>query len=99
MAVKVLIKRRFKEKHFREIDNMIKKLRYGAMDQPGYISSETLWDCRDPYRVVVASNWRTLKEWNIWKNSEQRREEDEKIAPFLDGETEFEAYEMGMYPH
>ena len=69
MAVKVLIKRRFKEKYFNEINEMIKKLRYGAMDQEGYISSETLWDVKDPYRVVVASNWRSMKEWNVWKNS------------------------------
>ncbi|CAB5079516.1 hypothetical protein D3OALGA1CA_440 [Olavius algarvensis associated proteobacterium Delta 3] len=99
MAVKILIKRRFKEKHFKEIDEIIKEHRYGAMNQDGYISSETLWDCRDPYRVVVASNWRSLREWNVWKNSEARVAADKKISPFLDGETEYEAYEMGMYPH
>ncbi len=33
MAVNVLIKRRFKEKYFNEINEMIKKLCYGAMDQ------------------------------------------------------------------
>ena len=99
MAVKVLIKRRFKEKYFNEINEMIKKLRYGAMDQEGYISSETLWDIKDPYRVVVASNWRSSKEWNIWKNSDLRRLEGDNIEKFLDGETEYEIYEMGLYPH
>ena len=99
MAVKILIKRRFQEKYFKEIDEMIKKHRHGAMNQVGYISSETLWDAKDPYRVVVASNWRTLKDWNIWKNSDERRHVDEKIKGFLDGETEYEAYEMGLYPH
>jgi len=99
MAVKVLIKRRFKEKFFKEINVMIKEHRYGAMDQEGYISSETLWDAKDPYRVVVASNWRSMKEWNIWKNSEGRRAVDEKINEYLDGETEYEIYEMGVYPH
>jgi heme-degrading monooxygenase HmoA len=99
MAVKVLIKRRFKEKHFNEINDTIKKLRYGAIDQDGYISSETLWDTKDPYRVVVASNWRTAKQWNVWKNSEERVKEDEKIKDFQDGETEYEIYEMGVYPH
>ena len=99
MAVKVLIKRRFKEKFFKEINVMIKEHRYGAMDQEGYISSETLWDAKDPYRVVVASNWRSMKEWNVWKNSEGRRAVDEKINEYLDGETEYEIYEMGAYPH
>ena len=99
MAVKILIKRRFKEKFFNEINEMIKQHRHGAMNQEGYISSETLWDAKDPYRVVVASNWRTLKEWNVWKNSEERRAVDNKISEFLDGETEYEAFEMGLYPH
>ena len=99
MAVKILIKRRFKEKYFKEIDEMIKKHRYSAMNQAGYISSETLWDAKDPYRVVVASNWRTLRDWNVWKNSGERRSMDENIKKFLDGETEYDAYEMGIYPH
>lgn len=99
MSVKVLIKRRFKEKFFKEINAMIKEHRHGAMDQEGYLSSETLWDATDPYRVVVASNWRSIKEWNIWKNSEERRKVDEKINEYLDGETEYEIYEMGVYPH
>jgi len=99
MTVKVLIKRRFKEKFFNEISAMIKEHRYGAMDQPGYISSETLWDAKDPFRVVVASNWRTSKDWNVWKNSEGRRAVDAKITQFLDGETEYEIFEMGLYPH
>ena len=99
MAVKVLIKRRFKEKFFNEISEMIKKHRYGALNQDGYISAETLWDAKDPYRVVVASNWRSMKEWNIWKNSDERRAVDEQINEYLDGETEYEIYEMGLYPH
>ena len=52
MAVKILIKRRFKEGHFNEINRMLKKVRYGAMDEDGYLSSETLWDHEDPFRVV-----------------------------------------------
>lgn len=99
MAVKVLIKRRFKEKYFNEINEMIKRLRYGALGQDGYISSETLWDSKDPYRVVVASNWRSMKQWNVWKNSDERRKDDEKLQEFIDGETEYEIYEMGAYPH
>ena len=99
MAVKVLIKRRFKEKHFKEIVESIKEHRYGAMNQVGYLSSETLWDTSDPYRVVVASNWQTLKQWNVWKNSKERIAADKKISQYLDGETEYETYEMGVYPH
>jgi quinol monooxygenase YgiN len=69
MAVKILIKRRFKEGHFNEINKMLKKVRYGAMDEDGYLSSETLWDHEDPFRVVVASNWRSIDDWKRWSNS------------------------------
>jgi heme-degrading monooxygenase HmoA len=99
MAVKVLIKRRFKEKYFKEIVEIIKEHRYGAMSQDGYISSETLWDTNDPYRVVVASNWQSLQHWKAWKNSKERIAADQKIGRYLDGETAYETYSMGIYPH
>ena len=60
MAIKVLIKRRFKEGYFNEIQNMLREVRYGAMGKPGYMSSETMWDHEDPFRVIVASNWRSI---------------------------------------
>ena len=81
MAIKVLIKRRFKEGYFNEINNVIKEVRYGAMDQEGYISSETLWDHEDPFRVVVASNWRSVENWNNWKNSDLRKSNEQKGQP------------------
>ena len=99
MAIKVLIKRRFKEGYFNEINNVIKEVRYGAMGQEGYISSETLWDHEDPFRVVVASNWRSLENWNNWKNSDLRKSNEKKFNEFLDGETEFEIFDLGIYPH
>lgn len=99
MAIKVLIKRRFKEGFFNEINNVIKEVRYGAMGQEGYISSETLWDHEDPFRVVVASNWRSVENWNNWKNSDLRKSNEQKFNEFLDGETEYEIYDLGIYPH
>jgi heme-degrading monooxygenase HmoA len=99
MAIKVLIKRRFKEGYFNEINNVIKDVRYGAMDQQGYISSETMWDHEDPFRVIVASNWRGIENWNSWKNSDLRKSKEDKFEEFLDGETEYEIFDLGMYPH
>jgi heme-degrading monooxygenase HmoA len=99
MAVKILIKRRFKEGYFNEINKMLKKVRYGAMDQDGYLSSETLWDHEDPFRVVVASNWRTLEEWNRWRNSDRRKSDQDEIEKYLDGSTEYEVFDLGLYPH
>lgn len=99
MAIKVMIIRRFKEGHFKDIETMIKRVRYGAMDQEGYISSETMWDSEDPFRVVIASTWRDKKYWNKWKNSELRQSREAEFEAYLDGNTEFEMYHLGFYPH
>jgi heme-degrading monooxygenase HmoA len=94
MPIKVLIKRRFKEGYANEINNAIKAVRVGAMDQEGYLSSETLWDHEDPLRVVVASNWRSIENWNNWKNSDLRKSREKKFDKFLDGKTEYEIFNL-----
>ena len=99
MPIKVLIKRQFKEGHVNEIKTMLKEVRYDAMDQEGYISSETMWDYKNPFRVVVASNWRSIDNWNNWLESGLRKSKDQKFEKFLAGETEYEIFELGFYPH
>jgi heme-degrading monooxygenase HmoA len=99
MAIKVLIKRRFKEGHFDQIEKMIKQVRYGAMDQKGYISSETLWDHEDPFRVVIASTWQNKQSWDAWRESSVRRQRERKFEACLDGETTYELFDLGIYPH
>ena len=47
MPIKVLIKRRFKDGYVNEINKVIKEIRFGAMDQEGYITAETMWDPED----------------------------------------------------
>ena len=99
MPVKVLIKRQFKEGHYKEIKKLLKEARYDAMDQEGYISSETLWDHENPFRVVVASNWRNINDWKNWGISDLRKSIEVMFEEFLDGETEYEIFDMGFYPH
>ena len=99
MPIKVLIKRQFKEGHVNEIKTMLKEVRYGAMDQEGYISSETMWDYENPFRVVVASNWRRIENWNRWLSNDLRKTIDQKYEKFVVGETEYEIFELGFYPH
>ncbi len=98
MAIKVLIKRRFKEGYFKEINKVIQEVRYGAMGQEGYMSSETLWDHEDPFRVVIVSNWRSIAHWNKWKNSDLRKSIEQKFEEFLDGKTEYEIFDLGVNP-
>jgi len=98
MPVKVLIKRRFKEGYVNEINKIIKKTRFAAMDQEGYITSETMWDYEDPFRVVIVSNWRGIEYWNKWKNSDLRKSIEQELQEFLIGETEYEIFSLGVNP-
>ena len=98
MPIKVLIKRRFKEGYVNEINKVIKEIRFGAMDQEGYITSETMWDHEDPFRVVIVSNWRRIEYWNKWKNSDLRKSIEQKFQKFLSDETEYEIFSLGVNP-
>jgi heme-degrading monooxygenase HmoA len=98
MPIKVLIKRRFKEGYVNEINKVIKETRFAAMDQEGYITSETMWDYEDPFRVVIVSNWRRIEYWNKWKNSDLRKSIEQKLQEFLIGETEYKIFSLGVNP-
>ena len=96
MAVKVLIKRNFKNGKLNEASKLLIKVRYAAMGQQGYISSETLTDCDDPNKVVVISMWQKIENWNQWKNSELRSETEAGFKALLDGPTKYEYYNLGL---
>jgi len=98
MPIKVLIKRRFKEGYVNEINKVIKELRFGAVDQEGYITSETMWDHEDPFRVVIVSNWASIDNWNKWKNSDLRKSIEKKLIEFSGGEAEYEIFDLGVNP-
>ena len=96
MAVKIFIKRRIREGQMLEASRLISKIRYGAMEQKGYISSETLTDHNDASRVLVISMWHELENWNAWKNSEERKNISASFQEIVSEPTEYEIYDLGM---
>ena len=98
MAVKVLIKRKVKNGKLKEASKLLIKARYAAMNQKGYISSETLTNCNDQNRVAVISMWQKLEDWNQWNNSTLWAENEAAFETLLDEPTEYEAYEIGLVP-
>jgi heme-degrading monooxygenase HmoA len=96
MAVKILIKRKFNIERLKDASQLIIKARYGAMRQPGYISSETLSDLQDSSRIVVVSMWQNIDDWHTWKDSPERGEFEAEMRKLQDGPTEFESYALGM---
>jgi len=96
MAVKILIKRKFKNGNMKVASRFLINNRNGAMEQPGYISSETLRSIDDKDRIMVVSMWENLESWETWKNSEIRKATVAEFKDYFVGETEYENYSLGL---
>lgn len=96
MAVKILIKRKFKGGNLKAASRFLINHRNGAMRQPGYISSETMQSLDDPDRIVVVSMWHTLEDWEAWKNSDTRTANEVEFKDYIVEKAEFEPYSLGL---
>lgn len=55
-----------------------------TMSQPGFISGESLQDIANPNRRILLGTWRSMREWNTWFSSSQRRNLIARIRPMLE---------------
>jgi len=60
------------EKSAEQIIEAIWGIRNDAMQQPGYITGETLVNTDDPCNVLVISSWHSLEQWRAWHESEEQ---------------------------
>ena len=95
MAIKVLIKRHFKTGKSAQGLALLRELRNQAMNQPGYISGETLIDHYDNRSIAVISSWQTIEEWIEWEESDMRAAVEEKFESLLEQKADFEIYDVG----
>ena len=58
-------------------------MRVKAMQQPGYISGETLHAVGDPNLYLVVSTWETLEHWQAWEQSPERLKLQEELDHHL----------------
>ena len=96
MAVKILIKRRLPLDKAQYIIDIFRQLRMLAIEQEGYVSSETLRSVENPQEFLVISSWRSLEDWQRWFNSSQRKELHAKVDPLIEGGTTYEVYQYGF---
>ena len=89
MTVKIIIKRTVPLDKERELNILLKQLRNLGMNQPGYISGETLKNVQKPNEFLVISTWQSAEDWNRWAQNDNRREIQEKIDFLLQAETEY----------
>lgn len=92
MNVKILIRRKGTNVNAVALSTLLKKLRSLTLDQPGYISGETLRRIDDMDETMVISTWQSLDDWNRWVNDPQRAEIQDEIDRLLGQETEYAMY-------
>ena len=92
MTVKVFIKRKVKHNNAVELTLLLNKLRALTLNQPGYVSGETLHRIDSKDECVVIGTWRSVDDWNNWLNNPQRIEVQAEIDRLLDEETEYAVY-------
>jgi heme-degrading monooxygenase HmoA len=90
--VKVLLERTIKGKHVGEIVRLLRQMRVLAMQQPGYISGETLHDLDNPNHYLVISTWESLVHWQAWLENPKRLVMQEEIDSYLDSPTQIRIF-------
>ena len=96
MAIKVVIKRQFKNNTAEEAFSLLNTIRREAMNRQGYISGETWVNHYDPNKIAVVSTWQTVEDWIRWEESNDRAANEEKLERLLKVPTKFEIYDMGF---
>ena len=94
MLIKVLIRRRIQDNKTKEARTLLNSLRINAMNQPGYISGETLFNQYDPKCIMVISIWQSADDWHKWKESDERKDSEAQFDKLLQEPAEYEAFEV-----
>ena len=92
MTVKIIIKRQVSERKAATLLPLLRKLRNLALNQPGYITGETLKRIDRPGQSMVISTWNSMEEWQKWVANPERIAVQGQIDVMLGEETEYEVY-------
>jgi len=97
-AVKVIVKRRFKEGKTKGVFALLNQFRSVAMEQPGFIYGETLINYDNPLEVVVIAMWNSIENWLAWKESKEREANEQRLAQWMEEPAEVNVYVLGTHP-
>lgn len=90
--VKVFIKRKVADQSVVELMDLLKKLRSLTLNQPGYVSGETLKRLDQEGECMVISIWSSIEDWNNWLANGERAKVQEEIDDLLGAKTEYAVY-------
>ena len=99
MIAKIIIKRRFSKENAPQILSLLNKIRSIAMNQPGYISGETLMQSDYPENMAVICSWQSMEDWAAWKDSEERKQYEAMLEIYQTRPTQYEEYLLGTAFH
>jgi len=97
MQAKILIKRKFNKGKKREIIALLKELRAMALQQPGYISGETLSAVDQPQTLMVIGSWQDMESWHNWKENVTRKTLEQMLTTYQQGSTEYQEFTLGGF--
>jgi heme-degrading monooxygenase HmoA len=92
MTVKIIIKRRVSDVQSAQLTPFLKKLRNLAMNQPGYITGETLKRIDPPGQNLVISTWESIEAWQQWVANPERVPVQANIDVLIGVPTTYEIY-------
>ncbi len=90
--VKVLLERSIKGKQVREITRLLRMMRVLAMQQPGYVSGETLHAVDDPNHYLVISTWESREHWQAWFANPERQKLQAEVDSYMESPTKIRVY-------
>jgi heme-degrading monooxygenase HmoA len=99
MIAKIIIKRRFVKEKTPQILSLLNKIRSIAMEQPGYISGETLMQEAFPENMAVIATWQRMEDWKAWKESGTRHKYEAMLEIYQTRPTQYEEYLLGTAFH
>lgn len=82
--IQVLIERRIADGMDSTYEREARKVIQQTYQARGFISGETFHDIKRSNRRFVMSKWRSIQDWQAWKNSEKRRAIIDLLNPILD---------------
>jgi heme-degrading monooxygenase HmoA len=94
MAIKILIKRQFREGTTQQAFALIENFRQDARNRSGYIAGETWINHYDTCQITVVSTWQTVEDWIRWEESDKRVAHEEKLKDILITPAQFEIYDV-----
>ena len=85
--VKVILERTIKGKNVGEIARLLRQMRVKALQQPGYVSGETLHALDDPNLYLVISTWESMSHWQAWVENPDRQKLQGELDAYLESPT------------